>query len=133
MGVRIPAPGSELNAKRIRLLHRLAKRAIMIHVATQTVPGRGGIAMTNETMTEDEIRELVKQAKTIDVVLGDWPEGEVARTVIYEDVDGRIMAVDWKRVIMGDQDEEWPGQPYPVRKVETEKVITVRSWERIES
>lgn len=89
--------------------------------------------MTNETMTEDEIRELVKQAKTIDVVLGDWPEGEVARTVIYEDVDGRIMAVDWKRVIMGDQDEEWPGQPYPVRKVETEKVITVRSWERIES
>ena len=79
-------------------------------------------------MSEDEIREMLQEVRPVAILMGDWPDGEVARTVVFEGEDGRTTAVDWHRDVMGDGDEEWPGQPYEVRQVETEKVVTCRSW-----
>lgn len=80
-------------------------------------------------LTEDETREFAKQAGVVDVVLGDWPDGPLARRTIMRALDDeRTFAVEWHRTPGGDGTDEWPISPYPVQRVEEEQTIIVHRW-----
>lgn len=83
-----------------------------------------------EEISSEDLGRLLEAHRLADTLVGDWPDGQVARTLVLRLSDGSHWGVDVMREPWpyGDPTDEWLGKPYRMTFETGERIVPVRTW-----